>query len=92
LVLASIATNTTIAQEREVTSQELERYFSERSAGAELRFVNPRSTEMLPWGVRSVMVDSGSFIVLQRDEPAVAEALPSDWPQTAVGSCSRWWS
>jgi hypothetical protein len=86
LVLASIATNTTIAQEREVTSQELERYFSERSAGAELRFVNPRSTEMLPWGVRSVMVDPGSFIVLQGDSLAVTEAIPSDWPQTAVGS------
>jgi hypothetical protein len=86
LVFAWIATNTTIAQEREVTSAELERYFSERPAGAELRFVKPRSTEMLRWGVRSVMVDPGSFIVMQGDEPAVAEPVPPGWPETAVGS------
>ncbi|UCC84507.1 MAG: hypothetical protein JSW46_06155 [Gemmatimonadota bacterium] len=86
LALASLAANTTNAQEREVTSEELESYFSERPAGAELRFVNPRSTQALPWGLPSVMVDSGSFIVLLEDEPAVAEAVPADWPWMPVGS------
>jgi hypothetical protein len=86
LVLAAIATDTAIAQEREVTGQELQRYFSEREPNAELRLVNPRAAEMLSWSVRSVTVDPGSFIVLQQDEPAVVEALPGDWPGAGRGS------